>query len=99
MSWCVNDVQQCEPAVSGESMTCPSPQLSNVTRQDVVVDVSFKMDDVPLNGSSFQLHYVRDPTVLSANTSCTALPGNVIAFLLDIHVCSIAFLTQTLAAS
>ena len=79
-------LQDCEVVFNGESMACLSPEISGTTQDDVVVDVNFKMDNVDLNGSSFQLLYVRDPSVFSANTSCTALPGDLFSFLLRIQV-------------
>ena len=82
--------------LNGESMTCLSPHISTTTQDDVAVDVHFKMDDVNLNQSSFELLYVRDPSIFPANTSCTALPENQFAFLLRIRVCNIVFLKARL---
>jgi len=79
----------------GDSMTCLSPHITSATHDDVVVNVSFKMDDVNLIQSSFQLGYVQAPSIFPANTSCTALPGNLFTFLLRIQVelCKFIFLT------
>ena len=72
--------------LDGESMTCPTPRVSDVTEEEAVVNVSFKMDAVNLNRSTFELRYVHDPYILPANTSCTPLPGNFPTFLLHIQV-------------
>ena len=74
---------------SGESMVCLSPQIPRATQDDVAVDVRFKMDSVDVSQSSFQLLYVRDPTIIPANTTCTTLPENLFAFLLRIQVCTL----------
>jgi len=84
-------MQACKAADSGESMTCSSPAVLNVTSQhDVIVDVSFTLDAVAVDQSSFQLHYVQDPATDATNTSCTAvtLPDNSRIFVLTIHVCT-----------
>ena len=78
--------QDCEALFDGDSMTCLSPRISSATQDEVVVDVSFKMDDVSLNQSSFKLRYVQAPSIFPVNTSCTALPGNLFTFLLRIQV-------------
>jgi len=82
----VNDSQDCAPLSSGESMTCLSPQVSNETQNDFAIDVSFKMDAVKLNRSSFELRYVRRPVVFPANTTCTSMTGNLFTYLLHIQV-------------
>jgi len=81
--------QDCEAMFDGNTMTCLSPKISSATQDEVVVNVNFKMDNVDLNQSSFELLYVRDPSVFPANTSCTALPGSLFMFLLQIQVSKI----------
>jgi len=67
-------------------MICPSPRVANVSEQEMAVQVSFKMDAVDLERSSFQLRYIADPFLIPTNTSCTALPGDLLSFSIRIQV-------------
>ena len=80
-------LQVCTPQSNGESMICPTPQVSNNTQShDFIVSAQFKMDGVDLNRSSFELRYVRPPVVFPDNVTCTSVPENIFAYLLLIQV-------------